>query len=179
MKRYRKLLLSLSLLMLVITGIFVYALLTDKDTKGSIKYQIGDLEYVVEGDILDNYIYPGINLVTESYTLTNNSTIATELRIKLRFYLGDTWYNLEDFLIFIEEDGFDFNNENWTASGGYLYFNETLTGEENITLFTKLILDGHVVKNQFESKDFKIELTIHAKQKDNVDWESLGSKLIN
>lgn len=179
MKRYVKLLFSISILVLLTATVFIYAALTDRDTKGPIKYQVGKFEYVVSGDIMSNYIYPGINLVTENYSITNNSTVDTEIRIKVRFYLKDTWYEIENFYDYVEETGFDFNNSYWTENNGYLYYNETLVGGEVINLFTKIILDGHVIKNDYEGKPMQIELIIHAKQKDNVSWESLGSKLIN
>lgn len=179
MKKHVKILFSLSLVILLVSLITIYALLQDSDEKGPIKYELGTLEYVVSGEIKDNYLYPGINLVTENYTIVNNSNIQTEIRIKLRFYLKDVWYEVEDFLDFVEIDGFDFNSTLWTKEADYFYYNDDLVGGENITLFTKLILDGYVVKNNFKSEDFKIELVFHAKQKDNVGWEDLGTKLIN
>lgn len=180
MKKHVKLLLSISLLVLIVAGTFVYAALKDSARKGPIKYQIGKLEYVVNGNIMDNYLYPGKNLVTESYTLKNNSNIETEIKIKLRFYLKDIWYEAEEFKAFTETEGFDFSGENWSLEDdGYLYYSKALVEGETITLFTKLIFDGNVVKNDFEASDFKIELILHAKQKDHVSWEDLGSKLIN
>lgn len=170
---------GLLLVLTVVLGISIYAALTDTKEKGPIIFEFGDLSFTVDGEIDENYIFPGKNIVKQTYKITNNSNINTELRIKVSFYIKEQWYEVNDFEDYTEEFDFDEDNNFILNSDGFYYYNNgtdgTLAPEvTSLTLFTILMLDGFVVKNQVESKDFKIKITLHAKQKDNVDWTTLG-----
>lgn len=180
MKKQIKLLLTLSILLaLIAISITVYALLQDSTSKGELEYKLGNLSYIVNGDVEEDYLYPGKNIVTETYEIVNQSNIETEIRIKFSFYLKDTYYDEAEFLSFIEENGFNLDLSNWIEDDGFYYYDGILNNNQKVTLFDVLIFDGKVIKNNYKMSDFKIKLTLHAKQKEHVEWEDLGSKFIN
>ena len=176
-------LLILSIVMLMFGILLVYALLIDKkEIIDPIRYQMGELDFDVSGGLMYNDIYPGVNLVTEDYVITNNSTVNVNLRIIMKFYLDDL-VNEVDINDYTEV--FDFNTETPIlfdlSDDYYLYIKNDgiLLPGQNITLFTTLILDGYQVTNPFQGTDFKIKLVIQAKQADHVEWTDLGDKFIN
>lgn len=179
--RFRLILLSLSILMLISSVVLLYALLVDTKTKGPLVYNFGNVNLALTGDIKDNYIYPGENLVTETYVLTNTSTIDINLRIILEFYLDDMITPVD---ITAYTEIFDFNvPEIWTLNeDGYYYYTPNggiLSATGPITLFTNLTLNGTKVKNQFKDKNFKIKLTIQVKQNEFVTWSELIGQFID
>lgn len=180
MKNNKRIILTaIMLVFITILGFSIYAALTDTKEKGPVEFEMGNLSYSVTGNIEANYLYPGKNIVTTSYKITNSSTIDTEIRISLRFYFGGSYITPVELADYVEEEGFDFNLTDFTLTDGFYYYDGIVTPDiTEITLFTKIIFDGWIVRNEYESTDFKVELTFHAKQKDNVSWTSLGSKFI-
>lgn len=179
MKIRNKLILALITLIVVIFSTFlVYAHLTDTKEKDSINFEYGDINYSIVGNLKENYIYPGENIIITPYAIINNSTIETEIRLRIRFYFNEGWKTISDLQEYVEEEGLSLS-ENWTLEEGLYYYSGVVTPEVTEIIFLeKLIFDGKKVKNPFESTDFKIELTLHAKQKDHAEWSDLGSKLI-
>lgn len=184
MKNKGRITLLISSIAILIFGVFlVYALLIDKkEIINPIRYEMGVLDFEVSGGLMYNDIYPGVNLVTEDYVITNNSTVNVNLRIILKFYLDDL-VNEVDINDYAEV--FDFNSETpnlFSLSGEYYYYinnDGILLPGQNIILFTNLILDGYKVTNPFQGTDFKIKLVIQAKQTDHVEWIDLGDKFLN
>lgn len=185
MKRIYNILLAVIMIISLSTlTMKVYSLLTDTKIKGPnlLKYELGDLEYTLVGGLQQNYLYPGKNIVIAPYKLQNSSTINTELRIKLNFYIyNEDSEQYEIFIIenYVEEDGYDFNlDEEWIFNNidGFYYYDGIVAANQTIDIFSILILDGHIVRNDFANKQIKLEIVVNTKQKDNVNWEQLEPK---
>jgi hypothetical protein len=178
-------LLSLVIMIGLTFGWFAKAVVVPKGELSS-----GDLTYVLAGELVNGeiIIVPGLELVVEEFTLTNTSSIDSQLRMKISYlayvrvgtdvveqelhYQGDT----SDFL-YIEL------GPNFVKSGDYWYYNEDslLEGplfviEENsglMVLFTSIIYDGTLTGIDFASKEIYILITIEVKQANNVTWSEL------
>lgn len=176
MKRINKILIAvISLIVISLTAFVAYSFLIDTDEKGSLTYELGELKYSVSGSLKANYLYPGTNIVSTDYKLKDHSNIATEVRIKIIFYLDDIEIDINDYIV---EDSFDFNiNSDWQLGlDNYYYY---LGTAKEVTLFTQLILDGHVIKSNYANSKLTVKIEINAKQKDHVDWLELASKFTN
>lgn len=184
MKNKRLILLIISIFMIVASlGVVLAFLIDTKEKEEPIRYEFGNISLSVTGDLMEDYIYPGKNLVTEDFVLTNSSTIDIHVRVLFKFYLEDMVNEIDPDVYFEE---FDFNSEPsdevWDLDDGYYYYIENegiLLPSETILLFTTLVLDGWVVKNQYSNETFKIKLVIQAKQTSHATWEDLGGKFIN
>lgn len=154
----------------------VFALLLDTVKKEEIIYELGNIKLVVNGSLKENYLYPGENIVSEPFIITNQSTVNIELRIKLIFYLNDVETDISSL---VEEDGFDFDETLFVFEDGYYYHQMITPDDEEITIFTNLTFDGYIVKNEYNDQVLKIKLVVQAKQDRNVEWHNLGEKFIN
>lgn len=166
-------------------GLLIRAWLTDEEATPDKVVTVGDVEFAWAGDInpVEDYVVPGQNLVTTPFTLTNASTVATELRVKIEvvYGAGDTnGIDLVD-ITFGEALGWVYNE-----TDGYHYYqgtNATLesgkykiaAGTQTLNFVSSIVLDGSQVGNDFTNTAFTFTFTFQAKQNDYIAWSEMGS----
>lgn len=184
----KKVVLLLGALLVVVAstlGLLIRAWLTDEEATPEKVVTVGDVEFTWAGDIapIEDYVVPGQNLVTTPFTLTNSSTVSTELRVQIEAVYGALDTDAMDLLLitFGEESGWVLN-----ATDGYYYYQGTnaalsagkytiAAGTQVLNFITSIILDGSQVGNDFTNTDFSFTFTFQAKQNDYITWAEMGS----
>ncbi len=187
MKR-KTLLFSLSSLVLFLASIVIlgitfgwYSDVIDLNT-GTVS--VGDLRYTQTGDFITDgeIIYPGMELVNSSFSLTNESPISSQMRLKISYtkvndpLVGgvETVYTgaVDDHIAVTFDSTF-------VNSGDYWYYNsdvyEIASNSGAINLISSLYYDGNLVGNDYAQVNCTITVTIEVKQNDNVTWSELTS----
>ena len=177
-----------------------FAWITSLNRSGNIIFVTGEVKYVLTGSLEEyNLIIPETPLIEDQpYVLTNQSSIDSELRIKIlyQFSEDDKLENLkeEDWLIFDEASTNDtptnklagkLNSEGtFSYSDGFWYYSKDnnstiLAGDEvQITILEELYANGLACgNNECSKKNLYIKLIFQAKQKNYVTWEELGSTI--
>ncbi len=172
--------LIMSIIMLLMTIIFVYALFIDTKNTPSITYKSGKVVYNLEGNAVEGLVVPGQNLISTPYKLTNNSTVDSQLRIKLTITLNGEVLAYDDTRILTDIT----LGPTFTLVDDYYYYGGVegkllSTNTTPITIMSSLILDGNYVKNSYASKTVNIKFIFEAKQADHVSWQTLGEENIN
>ena len=203
MKNRKIIFLSLGLLLIVTTLVIsISAWLTDTDEIDGSTFTVGDVSYTLNGNFIPSAIVvPGQPLLAEEFTLTNNSTVSSELRILVDYTFRKedannpgTWIDVEvssglNGLLSISETpqesgGFSLHidwKENLEGQpAGYWYYSPSSGTEipaesQNIPILSNLMLDGSKVGNTYSKHRLYIKFTFQAKQKEYVTWENLGS----
>lgn len=174
-KYFNLMLLSGFILLMIILGI--NALLIDTEETESVTFTSGKVSYTIGGNIKTGLIVPGENLIDESITLINNSTVKHTLRISVEIKLAGNEILLDG------SDGFIISEDLTTyftlENDGYYHYqeidyeiSELVT---NVTVITNLVLNGYQVQNDFSDKVFEITIKLYVRQYDNISWEDLGS----
>lgn len=161
---------------------------------GTIEYTVGDVSYTVTGEVAQNTtIVPGQNL-ENSFKITNNSNVATNLRVSISvdvkgWTIGEvgtaTNPNTKDHIVVsANTTGWELVKEN---DAMYFYYGKKddsgANGVEDLAAgvspttfpFSEFKLNGYVVGNADSGKTIKITITFYAKQADYVTWAALGS----
>ena len=173
------------------TGI-TFAWLTSTGS-GTIEYTVGDVSYTVTGEVAQNTtIVPGQNL-ENSFKITNNSNVATNLRVSISvdvagWTIGEVGTqdapNVTDHIVVsANTTGWELVTENNVMYFYYGSKNSTNDGAEDLAAgvspttfpFSEFKLNGYVVGNADSGKTIKITITFYAKQADYVTWAELGS----
>lgn len=173
------------------TGI-TFAWLTSTGS-GTIEYTVGDVSYTVTGQVAQNTtIVPGQNL-ENSFQITNNSNVATNLRVSISvdvagWTIGEVGTqdapNVTDHIVVsANTTGWELVTENNVMYFYYGSKNSTNDGAEDLAAgvspttfpFSEFKLNGYVVGNDDSGKTIKITITFYAKQADYVTWAELGS----
>ena len=200
MKGNKKILILLIAFLLTATTLITstFAWITSLNRSGNIIFVTGEVKYVLTGSLEEyNLIIPETPLIKDQpYVLTNQSSIDSELRIKIlyQFNEDDELENLkeEDWLIFDEASTNDtptnklagkLNSEGtFSYSDGFWYYSKDnnstiLAGEEvQITILEELYANGLACgNNECSKKNLYIKIVFQAKQKNYVTWEELGS----
>lgn len=164
------------------TIVAVYAWLVDIKQTPKIIFKSGKVVYALEGSTVTGLVVPGQNLIDVPLTLTNQSTIDSQLRFSLVVKLDNEVLAMSDMrLIDSMILGTDFVLN--TIDNRYYYqdvngvVSKTLTTP--ITIIDTLILNGAHVKNGYADKQVTITFVFEAKQADHVNWETLGSESID
>lgn len=179
------LVLSTITLMLTLTAIvtLIYAYYVDTETTEPIEFVVGDVSFLYQGDLKEQLVVPGENLVLTPLALTNQSSILTELRMKIEVTSTVTGsLALDDIFIHdlssdwvLEVDGFYYYrglDTDQTEIGKY----KILTSTTSIAIISNLELDGYVIRNEHEGETITVKITFQAKQADYVNWATLGSQ---
>ena len=183
-KKFIAILALLFLAIAALTANLIVAWLTDTAQTGPTKFQLGDVEFTWDGEVRQDLVVPGENIVATDYTLVNKSTIRTELRFKIEIYSEYLDDDGSDYVILTIDDGWVLEDD------GFYYYrgSDTVVEEdkykilpetETITVITGIELDGSKVGNDFSSSSFTITLVFEAKQSDYVDWDTLGQSNID
>lgn len=174
--RGRITLIIITILIIISSSVVTYALLIDRKEKDSIKFELGYLNYELIGNISNEHIYPGKNIVTSPYKIINNSTIETNIRIAITFYINNEEININDYVI---TNGFNIDQTVWTLNNDFYVYNQPISElTKEVFLFDQIILDGYKVQSNLSLKDFKIKINFQAKQKNHVTWEELGEEFL-
>lgn len=190
MKNKKILFLSLGLLLVVTTLVVsIAAWLTDTVATDDTTFTIGDISYTLGGDFIeDGIIVPGQELIDGDpvvpFTLTNNSTVTSELRVRVEVKLNET--DFTDLNSIFTTNGFsggnfvfatgwikDDLNNHWYYKGADLNTPIIPASNQKITLLSTLKLDGSKVGNSYSMGTINIKFTFEAKQSDYVTWEEL------
>lgn len=172
------------LLTLVLLGTTIYAYYFDQKETGSVDLTLGEVSFTWSGSMTTGFVMPSQELIGTTFTLTNDSTIPTELRFSVTastsllsnvaiedifstYTFGSGWV--------LETDGYYYyrgtNTDSTTEPGKYLIPTSVL----QIPVLTSLKLDGYVIRNEHVGATVSITLTFQAKQGQFVTWGNLGS----
>jgi hypothetical protein len=156
--------------------------------KGEIS--VGDITYVLDGAFIadDTLVVPGQELISTPYTLDNNSSIDSQIRMKIS-YLGYVWDGVnvvpEELVYVSSEDDFLFVTVGvgWVVTGDYWYFTDDplILGPDYVlppetglfTLLSSVYLNGETTNIDFADETFWVRITVEVKQADNVTWSEL------
>lgn len=151
---------------------------------------VGDITYSMTGAfIADNtLIVPGQELIQTPFVLDNNSSIKSQIRMKIT-YLGYVWNGVEvvpeEQIYISSEDDFLFATvgAGFVVTGDYWYYTDdplilgpdyVLEPETGVfTLLTSVYLNGATTNIDFADEIVWIRITVEVKQADNVTWSEL------
>lgn len=183
MRKIKKSVYLVLIMLLGVIGLTTYAVtawLTDTDTSGPHTFTVGKVEYTWAGAALDTTTtpaVPGQELVATDFTLTNASTVESELRFSLAIttnYPADA----TDALSLVDVT----LGANWVYNETDHYYYYVVStdpiiaaGTQSIDVLTSAIIDGALVGNVYATKTFTITMIFQAKQADYVAWADLGS----
>ena len=192
MKNKKIVFLSLGLLLIVTTLVIsISAWLTDVDETPDTTFTIGDVEYTIVGDfIADGIVVPGQELIDGNLSLTNSSTVTSELRVRVivtrKEGLADAAV-VADLSSILTTDGSSGGNFVF-APGWEKHLSETNAwyykpsgnpvipnSGQSITVLSTLKFDGSKVGNSFSNNVFTIKFIFEAKQAEHVTWSELAT----
>lgn len=164
--------------------VVVFALFIDTEKTPKITLKSGKVVYSLKGSTGSGYVVPGQNLIDEAFTLTNESTIDSQLRFKILIVLNNETLELTDERIINDIEASIGSDFELISTDGYYYFGGiegvvSKTKTTPITIVSEVILDGAFVKNEYADKNVKISFVFEAKQADHVTWEVLGTEDID
>lgn len=199
MKGNKKILILLIAFLLTATTLITstFAWITSLNRSGNIIFVTGEVKYVLTGSLEEyNLIIPETPLIKDQpYVLTNQSSIDSELRIKILYQFSEGEEIDENaWLLFDEKSIGDsptnklagkLNSEGtFSYSDGFWYYSKDnnstiLAGEEvQITILEELYANGLACgNNECSKKNLYIKLIFQAKQKNYVTWAELGSTI--
>jgi hypothetical protein len=150
---------------------------------GSVYFKTGEVKYVMTNDSFNNnfikksYIVPGEELLSSDIYVINQSTISSNLRIKVIVEVNGTEYIVDDTYQYINavfETGWVYKESCWYYNGTEGVIESTRV-DTPINLIKKLNLNGNEFGTTIESKKVKITLHFQGKQSNYATWEDLGS----
>ena len=162
------------------------AWLTDTDNKSE-TFTMGDISYTLAGALIanTNKIVPGQNLVGTTFTVTNGSTVASQLRMQITYTTvsGGTATTGVIYTAAAGGNGIitDINTGNWVyGNDNYWYLgsktNNIPVNTTAYTMFTSLKYNGATIGNDYAAASgLVITITFQAKQAEYVDWADMGS----
>lgn len=171
--KLRILILISAILLLVSSSIFVYALLKEEKTYDELKFNLGKVNVSITGELADDYIYPGKNLILTPYKLSNASTINIDLKVTIEIVFIDSNNNE----IPITNDEYEetslikLNNEQ--IEGNTYIINNVDPSISELIIIDELTLDGTKVKNEYSEMTLRIKISFQAKQSDHATWKDL------
>ena len=199
MKGNKKILILLIAFLLTATTLITstFAWITSLNRSGNIIFVTGEVKYVLTGSLEEyNLIIPETPLIKDQpYVLTNQSSIDSELRIKILYQFSeDEEIDENAWLLFDEKSIGDsptnklagkLNSEGtFSYSNGFWYYSKDnnstiLAGDEvQITILEELYANGLACgNNECSKKNLYIKIVFQAKQKNYVTWEELGSTI--
>ena len=173
-----------------------FAWITSLNRSGNIIFVTGEVKYVLTGSLEEyDLIIPETPLIEDQpYVLTNQSSIDSELRIKILYQFSEEEIDENAWLLFDEKSigdsptnklGGKLNSEGtFSYSDGFWYYSKDnnstiLAGEEvQITILEELYANGLACgNNECSKKNLYIKLIFQAKQKNYVTWAELGSTI--
>lgn len=173
----KKIILGLSLVLVALFAIIggaTYAWLTDTDSSKVITYTVGSVDYEIAiTEQSSNLVVPG-DVVSPEFTITNKSTVATNMRIQIECSnLDTTQYSISI-------------DENWVLIEGYYYYkakdDTTAANTDAIAASTaptapviSITFVGDKITNKDAGKSLQLKITWQVKQDANIAWGNIGS----
>ena len=167
---------------LLMTSVIAY--FTDKKTTDDLTFTLGEVSYTLSGEVDNAFVVAGVNLITNDISITNNSSIQTEVRVKITVS-SSVFVNqltLEDLF----GTGFYTLDNGWVLDTGYYYYRGSQSTETTPGIFsippnnlllpilTSVILDGYKFSNNHANGTINIQFVFEAKQADFITWQTLG-----
>lgn len=188
MKKSKLIVLIVSLVIVLTAATYgiTSAWLTDTDNKSE-TFTMGDISYTLAGALIanTNKIVPGQNLVGTTFTVTNGSTVASQLRMQITYTTvsGGTATTGVIYTAAAGGNGIitDINTGNWVyGNDNYWYLgsktNNIPVNTTAYTMFTSLKYNGAIIGNDYAAASgLVITITFQAKQAEYVDWADMGS----
>lgn len=173
----KKVIFGLSLVLVALFAIIAgstFAWLTDKGESDKITYNVGKVDYeITVTPAATNEVVPGDTL-TPTFTITNNSTVATNIRVKVEVTSTPTLTNTQ--LVVTQGEGWILEED------GYYYYGESSTKPTSIAVggvpvspIGGLTLDGPSVGNSYSGTTITIKISWEVKQAAKVEWSQMGS----
>ncbi len=186
-------------------GSITYAWFVQQGTKDDVTFTAGLVNYTLTSFLTTgNKIVPGVNIInsTDSVKFTNNSTITTDIRVKIEYTFTDATSKsvgqenipANDDTTYYKSGTIGDSKSILTLTGGSSSWTATTVGSENwyyatgiaantdITLFegttdsgVSLILDGEKAGNAYEESTLKLTFTFQAKQSEGVTWDTINT----
>ena len=174
----KKVIFGLSLVLVALFAIIAgstFAWLTDKGDSNTITYNVGKVDYEISlATAVSGQVVPGDNL-SPTFTITNNSTVATNIRVKVEVTSSPTLSSTQ--LVVTPGTG-------WVLEGGYYYYGTSSTAPTSIDTagvptspIGALKLDGPSVGNSYSGTSITIKITWEVKQHDHVTWATIGTNI--
>lgn len=188
----KSLIISLATIMLVIASLIMlgitygwYGFIVDISPN---TISVGDLRYTNKtGEFIseDTVIYPGLELLATDISITNESPIDSQLRVKIEYTKitnpGGTGLVIEttaftnavdDHLDVTFDSVFVNNSDYW-----YLTGTEAVIAADSglIEIISSILYDGNSTGNDYAQETIEITVTIEVKQNDNVTWATLAT----
>lgn len=147
---------------------------------------VGDLLFVQSGSFIETQdpIVPGQELVLSPFTLNNQSTISSQIRMQITYSKvsveNEIKTNQTTVYRALESDHIQVvMNENFVYQNDYFYYGSyEFAIEPNsgiLSFITNLSYDGSVVGIDYTNEPIQIVITIQVKQSDHVVWTDLTS----
>lgn len=203
MKNKKILFMSLGLLLIVSTLVVsISAWLTDTKQTPDTTFSVGDVKYTIVSDfIADGIIVPGqelianTNEVTVPISLTNSSTVNSELRVRV-IVTKKEFGGADPAPVVTDLDSMfktSINGSFVLDSGWIKHATETNTwyyevdtgdpvipaGTQSFNVLSSLKLDGAKVGNDYVNDILTIKFIFEAKQAKYVTWDELASATID
>ncbi len=186
MKKNKVLLISSVSLIIVVIGLVVsitfgWLSIFNSNTGGTVS--VGSLTYEKAGDFITDsqVIYPGMELLDTDFTLTNNSTITSQLRIRIDYtkvtnpgtiQVDTVSYTdaVDEHLAVVFGTSFTYDNNYWYYDG----LSGVVPAESGLmSLITSISYNGTYAGLDYSGQTVDISVTIEVKQSDNVTWSEL------
>lgn len=147
---------------------------------------VGDLRYTQDGAFIadDTVIYPGTELVDTDFSLTNESPIDSQMRIKISYTkitrpVDVLVIETVDYADAVDDHLSVTFDSTFVYSSGYWYYNGTSAvisaDSGTIDLISSIAYDGDLTGNDYSQQSVSVTVTIEVKQNDNVTWSELTS----
>lgn len=186
MKKNKFILISSISLLVIIFGLIVsitFGWLSIFNSSSGGTVSVGSLTYEKSGNFItdDQIIYPGMELLDSDFTLTNNSTIDSQLRIKIDYtkvtnpgtiQVETVSYTdaVDEHLAVVFGTSFSYDNDYWYYNG----LSGVVPAESGLmSLITSISYNGAFAGLDYSGQTVDIAVTIEVKQSDNVTWSEL------
>ncbi len=200
-KRLLILVLTISVLTLCIFTQGTFAWFTDAAAYQK-TFQIGDIKYIYSGGLItsgeNEIVVPGQPLISgSSLSLTNQSSIDTNLRLQIRFsyedqlthetvneiYSGGAGSAMDEFMEVLLVAGWEYRSADqcwhFKHNSSFVIPAATTIDGDIFSIIDSIAFNGDLVDMSLSGAIFNIKLIFQAKQAELVDWETIGMGEIN
>jgi hypothetical protein len=140
---------------------------------------VGDITYQINGGFISEteIIYPSKDLVTPNIIISNQSTIETQIRLKITYTLiDDTSTSNKIYKNDATDDLSVVFGSAYVLDGDYWYYQNTsymIDVGANVPVINAMYYDGQTSSNEYANENINIEIILQVKQADNVSWLDL------
>lgn len=140
---------------------------------------VGDITYQINGGFISEteIIYPSKDLVTPNIIISNQSTIETQIRLKINYTLiDDTSTSNKIYKNDANDDLSVVFGSSYVLDGDYWYYQSTsymIDAGANVPVINAMYYDGQTSSNEYANENINIEIILQVKQADNVSWLDL------